>query len=86
MKQGEESAGLYGWTLCNDGALGWTGTSTDQPCEKVAMRAYVNDTDGGEYFVHLWCVSFESSGLLTVIGDVTLMSASAVLGKARLRY
>lgn len=40
----ESSVGLYGWTLCNQGALGWVGTSTAEPCEKVALKAFVNTT------------------------------------------
>ena len=44
VKKEEESVGIYGWTLCNDGALGWVGTSTAEPCEKVAVKAYINET------------------------------------------
>ncbi|KAL9050704.1 MAG: hypothetical protein Q9162_006478 [Coniocarpon cinnabarinum] len=44
VKQDEAAIGLYGWTLCNNGALGWVGTSTAEPCEKVALRAFVNTT------------------------------------------
>ena len=44
VKSDEQDVGLYGWTLCNNGALGWVGATPNELCERVALKAYVNET------------------------------------------
>lgn len=44
IKNDESSVGLYGWTLCNEGGAGWVGTSSAEPCEKIALKVFINTT------------------------------------------